>query len=131
MCDELDPQTLRAGSRDIEQQKQRALSLLPVSKSTHTHADLTGLSPQLCEIAPSLLFSSAIMVLDLVCLGFLDHSMKPETTAKAVLPDETERGVDWIRVYSAKHGTPPAIATVESEFALSRSTAYRRIRATR
>ena len=95
-------------------------------------ADATGLPNWLVEIVPALLFSVALQLLGFVLIGFAGHSSEQEYLAKVVAaaapePDETEQVVDWCREYRRRHGRNPSIASVQQEFNLSRTTAWRRL----
>jgi hypothetical protein len=80
-----------------------------------------------------LTFSTALLVLGFVLIGFAAHGHGPEgrmVEAKAVLeptPDERERVVSWVKAYRQQHGRSPKIPEVQRVFGLKRTTAWRRI----
>jgi hypothetical protein len=76
-------------------------------------------------------FSTGLLMLGLVLVGFGGHSMKAEAPAvPEAMPDQTEHVVSWVRAYRRRHGRDPKIPEVQGAFkGLSRTTAWRRIRA--
>jgi hypothetical protein len=118
--------------RAVEDAKRAALGLLPVPSSHAYIADATGLPEWLVEIVPAMSFSTGLLVLGFVLVGFGAHASKEETAvATAVLepvPDKNERVVSWIREYRRRHGVPPKIPQVQEAFGLPKTTAWRRLR---
>ncbi len=118
--------------REIEKTQRAELAALKPPGKTALLADATGLPDWLVEIIPALLFSVSLQVLGFVLIGFAGHSSEQEHLAKVVAasapePDETEQMVDWCRAYRQRHGRNPSIASVQQEFNLSRTTAWRRL----
>jgi hypothetical protein len=117
--------------RAREEKARTALSKLPVPKSHALIADATGLPAWAVEIAPAMAFSTGLLMLGLVLVGFGGHSVKAEApAAPEAKPDESEHVVSWVRAYRRRHGRDPRIPEVQGAFkGLSRTTAWRRIRA--
>jgi hypothetical protein len=116
--------------RAREKEARTALSKLPVPKSHALIADATGLPAWFVEIVPAMSFSTGLLVLGLVLVGFGGHSMKAEAPAvPEPMPDGAEHVVSWVREYRRRHGRDPKIAQVRVAFkGLSKTTAWRRIR---
>jgi hypothetical protein len=116
--------------RAREEQARTALSKLPVPKSHALIADATGLPAWAVEIVPAMAFSTGLLLLGLVLVGFGGHSMKAEAPAvPEPMPDGTEHVVSWVREYRRRHGRDPKITQVQGAFrGLSKTTAWRRIR---
>ena len=125
-------QTLKAW----EDQQRAALASSQAPRSHSLLADATGLPDWLVEIVPALAFSSGLMVLGFVLVGFGAHG-SPEGGRKVeapavpeVKPDETERVVSWVREYRRRHGRSPRIPEVQAAFpSVPKTTAWRRIQA--
>jgi hypothetical protein len=119
--------------RGLEDQKRAALAALPVPKSHALVADVTGLPDWLVELAPAMAFSTGLLVLGFVLIGFSAHGHgSQEQTATgpavpAVEPDETERVVSWIKAFERRHGRKPKIPEVQQVFDLPKTTAWRRL----
>jgi hypothetical protein len=118
------------GLRAREDSARAALAKLPVPKSHALIADATGLPAWAVEIVPAMAFSTGLLLLGLVLVGYGGHSMKAE--APAVLepmPDGADHVVSWVREYRRRHGRDPKIAQVQEAFkGLPKTTAWRRIR---
>src|SRR5262245_21125523 len=116
--------------RAREDKARTALSQIPVPKSRALIADATGLPAWLVEIVPAMAFSTGLLVLGLVLVGFGGHSMKAESPAvPEAAPDGAEHVVSWVREYRRRHGRDPKIPEVQGAFkGLSKTTAWRRIR---
>jgi hypothetical protein len=123
--------------RGLEDQKRVALAALPVPTSHTLVADATGLPEWFVEIVPAMTFSTGLLVLGFVLVGFAAHehgsAAKPveQTVATPAvlepLPDEREQVVSWIREYRKRHGVNPRIPDVQEAFGLPKTTAWRRI----
>jgi hypothetical protein len=113
-----------------EDKQRAALASTQVPRSHSLVADATGLPAWTVEIAPAMAFSTGLLMLGLVLVGFGGHSMKVEApAAPEVKPDETERVVPWVREFRRRHGRDPKIPEVRGAFqSLSKTTAWRRIR---
>jgi hypothetical protein len=80
------------------------------------------------EIAPAMAFSTGLLVLGLVLVGFGGHSVKMEApAAQELTPDQAEQVVSWVRVFRRRHGRDPKIPEVQGAQGLSKTTAWRRI----
>ena len=114
--------------RAREEKARTALSKLPVPKSHALIADATGLPAWAVEIAPAMAFSTGLLMLGLVLVGFGGHSMKAEAPAvPEATPDETEHVVSWVREFRRRHGRDPKIPEVQGAFkGLAKTTAWRR-----
>jgi hypothetical protein len=127
-----------AASRELEEAKRTALGIIPVPSSHAYIADATGLPEWLVEIVPAMTFSTGLLVLGFVLVGFAAHgggSKEHQEVAAAVLEpvsDERERVVSWVRAYRQRHGRSPKIPEVQKAFnGLPRTTAWRRIEQSR
>jgi hypothetical protein len=118
------------GLRAREEKARTALSKLPVPKSAALIADATGLPAWLVEIVPAMAFSTGLLLLGLVLVGFGGHSVRAASPAvPEAMPDGTEHVVSWVREYRRRHGRDPKITQVQGAFkGLSKTTAWRRIR---
>lgn len=118
--------------RALEDQKRAALAAHGVPKSPTLVADATGLPAWVVEIVPAMTFSSSLMVLGFVLIGFGGHgSQECRVEAPAVpepKPDEHERVVSWVREFRRRHGRDPKIPEVQAVFKLPKTTAWRRSR---
>jgi hypothetical protein len=116
--------------RAREKEARTALSKLPVPKSHALIADATGLPEWLVEIVPAMAFSTGLLLLGFVLVGYGGHSVKaPSPAVPEEMPDEAEHVVSWVREYRRRHGRDPKIAQVRGAFkGLSKTTAWRRIR---
>jgi hypothetical protein len=119
--------------RGLEDQKRAALAALPVPKSHALVADATGLPAWLVELAPAMAFSTGLLVLGFVLVGFGAHGSHVEQTVTSpavpdVEPDETERVVSWIKAFERRHGRNPKIPEVQQVFDLPKTTAWRRLK---
>jgi hypothetical protein len=57
------------------------------------------------EIAPAMAFSTGLLVLGLVLVGFAGHCVKVETPAAPEwTPDEAGQVVNWVREFWRRHG---------------------------
>ena len=114
-----------------EDKQRAALASTQAPRSHSLIADATGLPAWLVEIIPAMAFSTGLLMLGLVLVGFGGHSMTAEApAAPEVKPDETEQVVSWVREYRRRHGRDPKIPEVQGAFnGLSKTTAWRRIRA--
>jgi hypothetical protein len=122
-----------------EEAKRSALGKIPAPTSHALIADFTGLPEWLVEIVPAISFSTGLLVLGFVLVGFAAHEHGTEVAKSApeqtvagpavpdVRPDETERVVSWIREYRRRHGVNPRIPDVQEVFGLPKTTAWRRI----
>ena len=116
-----------------EDEKRAALSRIPVPTSHALLADATGLPEWLVEIVPAMTFSTGLLVLGFVLVGFASHPHgSQEQTVEApaaseLPPDERERVVDWVREFRRRTGRSPRIPEVQQAFGLKRTTAWRRI----
>src|SRR5262249_26280487 len=123
-----------AASRTVEEARRAALGLLPVPSSHAFIADATGLPEWLVEIVPAMSFSTGLLVLGFVLVGFAahGHGLEGQTAvASAVLeplPDEREQVVSWVRAYRQRHGRDPKIPEVQAAFGLPKTTAWRRLK---
>ena len=120
-----------ARSRVVEDEKRTALGRIPVPSSHALIADATGLPEWLVEIVPAMAFSTGLLVLGFVLIGFGVHASKEETAvATAVLepvPDKNERVVSWVREFRRRHGRDPKIPEVQQVFTdLPKTTAWRK-----
>jgi hypothetical protein len=120
-----------ARSRVVEDEKRTALGRIPVPSSHALIADATGLPEWLVEIVPAMSFSTGLLVLGFVLVGFGAHASKEETVmAPAVpeaIPDKNERVVSWIREFRCRHGGDPKIPEVQQVFTdLPKTTAWRK-----
>jgi hypothetical protein len=118
--------------RELEERQRAELSKLRPPAKVALLADATGLPNWAVELVPALLFSVALQLLGFVLIGFAGHAAEKQYLVQAVAasapePDETERVVDWCRAYRQRHGRNPTIASVQEEFGLSRTTAWRRL----
>jgi multidrug efflux pump subunit AcrB len=118
--------------REVEKTQRAELGSLRPPAKVALLADATGLPNWLVEIVPSLLFSVALQLLGFVLVGFAGHSSEKEHLAKVVAasapePDETEQVVDWCREFRRRHGKNPSITSVQANFGLTRTTAWRRL----
>jgi hypothetical protein len=118
--------------REIEDQKRAALAAtLPPSSHTLV-ADLTGLPAWLVEMVAAMAFSTGLLVLGFVLIGFGSHGATEAQTADdpAVpdrMPDENERVVSWVKEFRRRHGRSPKIPEVQAVFKhLPKTTAWRR-----
>jgi len=117
----------------VEDEKRAALAALPVPTSHALLADATGLPGWLVEIVPAMTFSTGLLVLGFVLVGFASHphgSQEQTVEASAAsepMPDERERVVDWVREFKRRTGRSPRIPEVQQAFRLKRTTAWRRI----
>jgi len=118
-----------------EDERRTALAQIPVPMSHALIADATGLPDWLVEIVPAMTFSTGLLVLGFVLIGFGAHgSHEQKEEAPAVLepvPDERERVVSWVKAYRQRHGRSPKIPEVQQAFGLARTTAWRRIEQSR
>ena len=121
-----------------EDAKRTALGKIPAPTSHALIADFTGLPEWLVEIVPAISFSTGLLVLGFVLVGFAAHgggSKEHQEVAAAVLEpvsDERERVVSWVRAYRQRHGRSPKIPEVQKAFnGLPRTTAWRRIEQSR
>jgi hypothetical protein len=122
-----------ARSRVVEDEKRTALGRIPVPSSHALIADATGLPEWLVELVPAMAFSTGLLVLGFVLVGFGAHGSHVEQAVvspavPAALPDETERVVSWIREYRRRHGGNPRIPQVQKAFGLPKTTAWRRLK---
>lgn len=116
-----------------EDQQRTALASAQAPRSHSLLADATGLPGWLVEIVPALAFSSGLMVLGFVLVGFGAHG-SPEGGRKVeapavpeVKPDETERVVSWVKEFRLRRGRNPKIPEVQAVFPhLPKTTAWRR-----
>jgi hypothetical protein len=117
--------------RVVEDEKRAALAALPVPTSHALLADATGLPGWLVEIVPAMTFSTGLLVLGFVLVGFGAHGSQEQAveapTASEPLPDEREKVVDWVREFKRRTGRSPRIPEVQQVFGLKRTTAWRRI----
>ena len=114
--------------RALEDQRRAALAAHQVPKSHTLVADATGLPAWAVEIAPALAFSTGLLMLGLVLVGFGGHSMKVEAPAvPEAKPDEAEQVVSWVREFRRRRGRDPKIPEVQQAFKLAKTTAWRRI----
>lgn len=116
--------------RALEDQKRAALAALPAPKSHTLLADATGLPDWAVEIAPAMTFSSGLLVLGFVLIGFGAHgSQEWKVEGPAVpepKPDENERVVNWVKAFRRRHGRNPRIPEIQEVFDLPKTTAWRR-----
>jgi hypothetical protein len=86
--------------RAVEDEKRAALARIPVPTSHALIADATGLPEWLVEIVPAMSFSTGLLVLGFVLVGFGAHASKEETAVPlavpAAMPDKNERVVSWV-----------------------------------
>ena len=114
--------------RDLEDRRRAALAAHQVPKSYTLVADATGLPAWVVEITPALAFSTGLLMLGLVLVGFGGHSMKVEAPAvPEAKPDEAEQVVSWVREFRRRRGRDPKIPEVQQAFKLAKTTAWRRI----
>jgi hypothetical protein len=113
-----------------EDKQRAALASTQAPRSHSLIADATGLPAWLVEIVPAMAFSTGLLMLGLVLVGFGGHSMTAEAPAvPETNPDENEQVVSWVREYRRRHGRDPKIPEVRGAFkGLSKTTAWRRIR---
>jgi hypothetical protein len=89
------------------------------------------------EIVPAMTFSTGLLVLGFVLVGFAAHgggSKERKASEQAVLvpvSDERERVVSWVKAYRQRHGRSPKIPEVQNAFGLKRTTAWRMIERSR
>jgi len=121
-----------ATSRAEEEAKRTALGKIPVPSSHAYIADATGLPEWLVELVPAMAFSTGLLVLGFVCVGYGAHGSTEQTVASLAVPeaapDKNERVVPWVREYRRRHGRSPKIAEVQEAFGLPKTTAWRRLR---
>jgi hypothetical protein len=120
-----------ATSRAEEDAKRTALGKIPVPSSHAYIADATGLPEWLVEIVPAMAFSTGLLVLGFVLVGYGAHGSQEQTVvASAVLepaPDKNERVVSWVREFRRRHGRDPRIPEVQQVFTdLPKTTAWRK-----
>jgi hypothetical protein len=117
-------------SKAWEDKQRAALASTQAPRSHSLIADATGLPAWLVEIVPAMAFSTGLLMLGLVLVGFGGHSVTAEAPAvPETKPDENEHVVSWIKGYRRRHGRDPKIPEVQGAFqGLSRTTAWRRIR---
>jgi len=118
--------------RDLEDAKRAALAKLPPPMSHTVVADATGLPAWLVDIASAMAFSSGLLVLGFVLVGFGAHGSKEQKVEVVAvpepMPDEREQVVSWVRQYRRRYGRSPAIPEVQRAFnGLAKTTAWRRI----
>jgi len=122
----------------VEEAKRAALGKIPVPTSHALVADFTGLPQWLVEIVPAMSFSTGLLVLGFVLVGFAAHEhgsqanhLEQKAEGPAVpepMPDEAERVVSWVRAFERRHGRKPMIPEVQQAFTgLPKTTAWRRI----
>src|SRR5262245_52208029 len=113
-----------------EDKQRAALASTQAPRSHSLVADATGLPAWLVEIAPAMAFSTGLLMLGLVLVGFDGHSVTVEApAAPEAKPEEAERVVPWVREFRRRHGRDPKIPEVRGAFqGLSKTTAWRRIR---
>jgi hypothetical protein len=117
----------------VEDAKRTALGKIPVPTSHALIADATGLPEWLVEIVPAMSFSTGLLVLGFVLVGFGAHGQETAQCSQApavpeTAPDETERVVSWIKAFERRHGRKPKIPEVQQVFDLAKTTAWRRLR---
>jgi hypothetical protein len=120
----------------VEDAKRTALGLIPVPTSHVLIADATGLPEWLVEIIPAMSFSTGLLVLGFVLVGFGAHGSVANHTEQTVvtpavlepIPDERERVVSWIKAFERRHGRRPMIPEVQQVFDLPKTTAWRRLK---
>ena len=117
--------------KDWEDKQRTALASTQSPRSHSLVADATGLPAWLVEIIPAMAFSSGLLVLGFVLIGFGAHGSQEQTVESPAVPetkpDETERVVSWVREYRRRHGRSPKIPEVQEAFGLPKTTAWRRI----
>jgi hypothetical protein len=121
----------------VEEAKRTALGKIPVPTSHALVAEATGLPEWLVELVPAMAFSTGLLVLGFVLVGFAAHghgsvANHPEQTVATPavlepLPDERERVVSSIREFERRHGRRPKIPKVRQVFDLPKTTAWRRL----
>jgi hypothetical protein len=109
--------------RGLEDQKRTAVAALPAPMSHTLVADATGLPPWLVEIVTALAFSTGLIALGFLLVGYGAHGEAVQTA----VPDEREKVIGWVREYHRRHGRSPRIPEVQVAFGLKKSTAYLRI----
>jgi hypothetical protein len=117
--------------RAEEEAKRTALGKIPVPTSHALIADATGLPEWLVELMPAMAFSTGLLVLGFVLVGFGAHASKEETAAPlavpVAVPDKNERVVSWVREFRRRHGRDPKIPEVQQVFTdLPKTTAWRK-----
>lgn len=124
-----------AKAKTWEDQARAELADLPASRSTNLLADVTGLPAWVVEVVPALTFSSSLMLLGLVLVGFGGHgssstlgSSVETASAQAVQREEVERVVSWVNEFRRRHGRDPQIPELQQVFDLPKTTAWRRIK---
>jgi hypothetical protein len=118
-------------SREVEDQKRAALAAIPVPTSHALVADATGLPEWLVELVAAMAFSTGLLVLGFVLVGFGAHASKEETATPLAVPvatpDKNERVVSWVREFRRRHGRDPKIPEVQQVFTdLPKTTAWRK-----
>lgn len=118
-----------------EEAKRTALGRLQVPASHALIADFTGLPPWLVEIVPAMTFSTGLLVLGFVLIGYGAHGSNeqkvPEQAVLEPVLDKREQVVDWVREFKRRTGRSPRIPEVQKAFGLKRTTAWRRIEKSR
>ena len=76
-----------ARSRAEEDAKRTALGKIPVPSSHALVADATGLPEWLVEIVPAMAFSTGLLVLGFVLVGYGAHSSAEQTASGPAVPD--------------------------------------------
>lgn len=142
--DDLAAQQLAA--RERVAQARAALAAMPVMASASPLADRLGVAPWLVDITAAVLFSVAANGLGAFLVAFAAHTLPPVTPpgiriaapANDVVldpgpgtPSESSDDpvVNWVRAYQARRGRAPAIKEVQAAHGISRTTAWRRIKA--
>jgi hypothetical protein len=120
--------------RAREDGKRAALAAIPVPMSPTIVADTTGLPAWLVDIGSAMAFSTGLLVLGFVLVGFGAHGSPVEqielipAVPEEVL-DERERVVSWIQEYRRRHGRNPQIPEVQQAFpGLPKTTTWRRLK---
>ena len=92
-----------------EDKQRAALASTQAPRSHSLIADATGLPAWLVEIVPAMAFSTGLLMLGLVLVGFGGHSVTAEVPAvPEEYPDENEQVVSWIQAYHRRrHGRDP------------------------
>lgn len=123
-----------AKARVWEDAARADLAKLSPARSVSLVADVTGLPAWFVEVVPALAFSSSVMLLGLVLVGFGGHPASQSTpqvelvTLSTARRDEAEEVIDWVREFRGRHGRNPQIPEVQEFFSLPKTTAWRRIR---
>jgi hypothetical protein len=81
---------------------------------------------------PAMAFSTGLLALGFVLVGFGALGSQEQTVVRPaapdVEPDETERVVSWIKAFESRHGRKPKIPEVQQVFDLPKTTAWRRLK---